>query len=123
MFKGQSLAELGYTGHVSKPVDIPADFLKETLPDSQPITVQKIDFSNSPLQEYGPYYAVVLDNVLSASECATLLRLAVEGSGTRGNWEKATVGVGTSGEVLVPEVRLCERRVGLLSCFGRTSPS
>jgi hypothetical protein len=119
MFKGQSLAELGSTGHVFKRVDIPADFLKETPPDSQTITVQKIDFSDSPLPEYGPYYAVILDNVLSASECTTLLRLA---AGTRGNWEKAKVGVGASGEVLVPEVRLCERQVELLSRFGRTSP-
>jgi len=96
------------THYTSKPVDIPADFLKATPSDAVPITMERIDFSTSPLPEYAPYYARVLDNVLSASECAQLLRLA-EQSSSSGKWEQAMVNMGIGREALAPEVRLCER--------------
>jgi len=104
----QSNACIVQTNYTSKPVDIPADFLKATPPDATPITVEKIDFSTSPLPEYAPCYATVLDNVLSTSECTELLRLAVESS-PQGKWEQAMVNVGIGREILAPEFRLCER--------------
>lgn len=97
------------TNYTSKPVDIPADFLKATPLDAVPITVERIDFAASSLPEYAPYYATVLDNVLSASECAQLLRLAEQSSPT-GKWGKAMLNAGIGREILAPEVRLCERQ-------------
>jgi hypothetical protein len=98
------------TNYTSKPVDIATDFLKATPPDALPITVERIDFSASPLPEYAPYYAAVLDNVLSASECAQLLRLAEQSSPT-GQWDNAMLNMGPGREILAPEVRLCGRQV------------
>jgi len=97
-----------HTKYTSKPVDIPTDFLKSTPPDTNPVTVQRIDFSMTPLPEYAPHYATVLDNVLSASECTELLRLAMQGA-PKGKWEPAMVNVGNGREVLASEIRLCER--------------
>jgi hypothetical protein len=96
------------SNYTSKPVDIPPDFLKATPPDAETITVERIDFSTSPLPEYATYYATVLDNVLSTTECTELLRLAMESS-PKGNWEQAMVNAGIGREVLAPEVRLCGR--------------
>jgi hypothetical protein len=101
--------------YTSKPVDIPPDFLKTTTAHAEAITVQRIDFSTSPLPEYAPYYATVLDNVLSTAECTQLLRLATESS-TTGNWGQAMLNVGV-GEVLAPEIRLCERCFFFCSCI------
>lgn len=45
-----------------------------------------IDFSSTPLgRNYSPFFALILDNVFSADECASLIRLA-ESSGP---WEPA----------------------------------
>lgn len=96
------------TNYTSKPVEIPANFLTTTPPDAKAITVERVDFSASPLPEYSPYYAAVLDNVLSKSECAELLLLAEQSSPT-GKWEPAMVNAGIGKEVYAPEVRLCER--------------
>jgi hypothetical protein len=96
------------TKYTSKAVDIPTDFLLVTPPDAAPITVERVNFSASPLPEYSPYYASVLDNVLSKSECAELLLLAEQSSPT-GKWEPAMVNAGIGREVFAPEVRLCER--------------
>jgi hypothetical protein len=102
---GMQIVETHYT---SKAVDIPADFLLATPPDAVPITVERINFSTSPLPEYSAYYATVLDNVLSQSECAKLLLLAEQSSDT-GKWEPAMVNAGIGKEAYAPEVRLCER--------------
>ncbi|TLD28300.1 hypothetical protein PspLS_03296 [Pyricularia sp. CBS 133598] len=59
------------------PVPIPDDFLSTVNPppDAQPMTLTPIDFS-SVLPEYEGSYAVVLENVLSPSECAQLVKMA-----------------------------------------------
>ncbi|KAI6354531.1 hypothetical protein MCOR25_008558 [Pyricularia grisea] len=59
------------------PVPIPENFLSTNNPppDAQPVTLTPVDFS-SVLPEYKGTYAVVLENVLSPSECAQLLQMA-----------------------------------------------
>lgn len=96
------------TNYTSKAIEIPEDFLKITPPDAQDITIQRIDFLNSTLPEYDGYYATVLDNVLSPSECENLLALAVESS-PKGDWEPALLNAGIGREILAPKIRLCDR--------------
>jgi hypothetical protein len=111
------------TTYASVPIPIPDSFLTTPPPDAQPITVTPIDFASSPLPEYAGCYAVVLDHVLSPSECATLLSLAEasvpsaeEGSGVLRNgpddpWAPALVNVGGGFEVLEQGYRNGERIV------------
>lgn len=62
----------------SKEVKLPAGFLPPvpTASDAQPITMTPVDWKTTALPENDGRYAVVLDHVLSRSECAELLRLA-----------------------------------------------
>lgn len=96
------------TTYESNTVPIPASFLTTTPSDAHPITVSRIDFANTTLPEYTPYYATVLDNVLSATECADLLRLAEKSSPT-GEWQPALLNAGAGYEVLMTDVRHCDR--------------
>ena len=98
------------TSYSSNPVQIPANFLKTISTDAEPITIQRVNFATSSLPEYAPYYATVLDNVLSASECTELLRLAVLSSPT-GDWAPALLNVGVGFEILETEVRHCDRYI------------
>lgn len=99
-----------------KDVAIPDDFLKTDPPDAEPITFKQIDFRNSVLKEFAGCYAVVLDHVLSPSECAQLLELA-EASVSDGNrnkvtgspWARALVNAGGGYEVEVPDYRNSDR--------------
>jgi len=95
------------TSYSSNPVQIPSNFLKaHTAAES--IQVERVDFATSTLPEYASCYATVLDNVLSAAECAELLRLAVLSSPT-GSWAPALLNVGVGVEMLETEVRHCDR--------------
>lgn len=64
--------------YISNDIAIPDDFLsiESPPPDALPITMKPIDFAQTVLPEYKGCYAVVLDNVLSPSECRQLLRMA-----------------------------------------------
>jgi hypothetical protein len=96
------------TSYTSKPVKIPPYFLVSSPSDADSIIAEKIHFAASPLPEYAGMYATVLDNVLSASECAELLRLAeVSSSGWQPELVNAYAGIGR--EVSAPEIRSCER--------------
>ena len=96
------------TSYTSKAVEIPPEFLRIQPADIQPITVQRVKFAETPLPEYERCYATVIDNVLSASECDQLLRLA-EMSSPTGGWAPAMVNAGMGYEVLVTEIRHCDR--------------
>ena len=103
------------TSYSSNPVPIPADFLTTTPSDAKPVTVAPIDWSKTVIPEFGACYAVVLDNVLSPSECAELLRLA-EASVPAGQreadgsaWQPAMVNVGGGYEMLASEYRNSDR--------------
>ncbi|KAJ2901876.1 hypothetical protein MKZ38_001309 [Zalerion maritima] len=110
------------TSYHSLDVPIPADFMSTTsLPsDSKPITVDQIDFSKTAVPEYSGRYAVVLDNVLSQSECDQLIRMAEasvsaseqgvkEGTGERDPWQPALVNIGAGWEVLQADYRNSDR--------------
>ncbi|KAI0479849.1 hypothetical protein F4859DRAFT_477537 [Xylaria cf. heliscus] len=98
----------------SKDVAIPDDFLKSDPADAQSITYTPIDFKNSVLPEYDGCYAVVLDHVLSPSECTQLLQLAEdsvmdEDKEDGSSWRAALVNVGDGYEVEMPHYRKGER--------------
>lgn len=103
------------TNYTNNPVIIPDDFLTTTPPDAQPLTIEQIDFSTTVLPEYAGCYAAVLDNVISPSECETLLKLAeasvpASEQGERGDaWQPALVNIGGGFEVLSPEYRSSDR--------------
>ncbi|KAG8832053.1 hypothetical protein FRC17_002116 [Serendipita sp. 399] len=69
------------TSYTSEDVDVNPDFLLATPHDAKPILTYPIVFKDSLLPEYDGYYAVVLDNVLSPSECAQLIKYAEMSSG------------------------------------------
>lgn len=100
-------SEVVKTSYSSNHVDLPSDFLVAIPADAEPITVKRVDFASSPLPEYTPYYATVLENVLSASECADLLKLAEQSSPT--GWAPALLNVGSGYELLATDVRHCDR--------------
>ncbi len=97
-------------------VAIPANFLVTTPQDAQPLTARDIDWTASPLPEYDGSFAMVLDNVLSPSECDALVHLAEQSvpepqrgrSGQR-FWRPALVNVGDGYEVLVRDYRNSDR--------------
>jgi hypothetical protein len=98
-----------------KEVAVPDDFLIATPPDAQPIQTYHINFKDTPLPEYNGHFAVVLDNVLSQSECAQLIRYAEESAGAGepnvqdNGWKTALVNVGPGLEVFRPSYRNSER--------------
>ncbi|KAG8831115.1 hypothetical protein FRC17_003643 [Serendipita sp. 399] len=123
--------------YTSNPVDFPADFLVASPPDAKPILTYPINFRETLLPEYGTSFALVLDHVLSPSECRQLIEYAemsampVEKaeeekevrSGTVGSslqegtkkdasdrgWQPALVNAGGKGEVLRKEYRDSDR--------------
>lgn len=108
--------------YTSNAIPIPATFLSLTAPppaDANPITLTPIDWTATPLPEYAGRYAVVLDNVLSPSECCELLALAeasvdvslVTAVGTRNPWRPAMVAAGKGYEVLDSRYRNSDRIV------------
>jgi hypothetical protein len=108
------------TSYSSNPVQIPPDFLKVIPTDAEPITVERVNFATSTLPEYAPYYATVLDNVLSPSECAELLQLAVLSSPT-GDWAPALVNAGIGYEIMRTDVRHCDRYFITIVSYSRSS--
>jgi hypothetical protein len=104
------------TSYESNDVAIPPDFLIKTPHDARPVTISQIDWSKTVLPENEGGYAVVLDHVISPSECEELLRL-VESSvpesqrGESGDylWKPAMVNVGGGYEVLETEYRNSDR--------------
>ncbi|ORY68931.1 uncharacterized protein BCR38DRAFT_316565, partial [Pseudomassariella vexata] len=103
------------TTYESAPVSIPTEFLTTSPPDAHPIIFTPIDFSQSPVPEFAGGYAIILDHVLSPSECTTLLRLAESSvllqdhtSGTS-PWKPAMVNIGGGFEILEPEYRNSDR--------------
>ncbi|KAI0098041.1 oxidoreductase domain-containing protein [Nemania sp. FL0031] len=102
------------TVYRSNDVAIPDDFLKSDPADAQPITHTPVDFNGWLLPEYDGCYAVVLDHVLSPSECAQLIQLAEdsvmdEDKEDGSPWRPALVNVGGGFEVEIPDYRKSDR--------------
>ena len=83
---------------------LPEGFLSGPGPK---ISIQPIDFAKTALPRYKDLYAVVLDNVLSAEECQTLVSAAE--ARTNGKWEPAMVNVGNGRQMMDPWTRNCGR--------------
>ncbi|MCJ1456904.1 hypothetical protein MMC28_007270 [Mycoblastus sanguinarius] len=83
---------------------LPHDFLSGPGPETKK---QIIDFKATELPEYEGYYACVLDNVLSADECANLIRAAK--AQTNGEWQHAMINVGYGRQEIDTETRSCGR--------------
>jgi hypothetical protein len=124
--KSQAFPAFVHTTYSSAPVPIPDDFLAP-LPDASTIEVKRINFAESPLPGYKRLFAVVLDNVLSQSECDQLLHMAEMSAGAHGNsvnsvdgdgeekevknngWKPAMVNAGRNHEVMVLDYRNSDR--------------
>ena len=89
---------------LASPTLLPPNFLSAPGP---PVSVQRIDFSKTSLPEYHDLYAVILDNVLTASECQLLVRAAEQS--TKHGWEPAMVNVGMGMQKLILDSRNCGR--------------
>lgn len=92
--------------HTQLPVTVPPGFLADEPPDAQPLSARRIVWSETPLHDRVGF-AMIIDNVLSPSECATLLSLAEASAG--GRWRAATVNVGPGVEVLRRSYRDSDR--------------
>ncbi|KAK8071189.1 hypothetical protein PG997_011392 [Apiospora hydei] len=103
------------TSYESKDVAIPDDFLRDERHTADSISYKVINFKETDLRQYEPCYAAVLDNVLTPSECATLLQLAEssvrdEDKAADGSpWRPAMVNVGGGREVLETSYRNSDR--------------
>ena len=86
------------------PSPFPSDFL---LGPGPAVKVSRIDFAATAIPEYKDDYAVVLDDVLTPAECATLVRAAEASAG--GKWERALVNVGGNEQEYLPDRRDCDR--------------
>lgn len=73
------------TSYTSEPVNVSPNFLTTTPYDAKPILTYPVDFAETTLPEYRGCYAVVLDNILSASECKQLIAYAEESAGSPDN--------------------------------------
>ncbi|KAF2758581.1 hypothetical protein EJ05DRAFT_464436 [Pseudovirgaria hyperparasitica] len=71
------------------------------------ITIKDIDFDDTNLSgaKYGGLDAKILDNVLTAAECAALIAVAE----TVGHWERAMVNIGNGKQALYTDTRNCGR--------------
>ncbi|SMR41550.1 unnamed protein product [Zymoseptoria tritici ST99CH_1E4] len=86
------------------PRSLPTGFLLHQSPNLQ---TTRIDFAQTPLTEYAGLYAVVIDNVLTPTECATLIAGAEASS--NGQWERALVNVGGGRQERIDYIRSCSR--------------
>lgn len=111
--------------YFTKPMSLPPSFLSQSPPADAlgPINLSTIDFSLDTLPENKGRLALVLDNVLSPSECHTLISLAESSvdldrlntfwntPGDANPWRPAMVNAGQGYEVLEPEYRNSDRIV------------
>ncbi|KAK0661367.1 hypothetical protein DIS24_g2582 [Lasiodiplodia hormozganensis] len=98
---------------------IPSSFLRG--PGPRTLSTTRINFTTTPLPQYGNCYATIIDDALTPSECATMLRLAAASSTTGasseeqpssaegGTWERAMINMGGGRQALAVETRNCGR--------------
>ncbi|KAL1962577.1 hypothetical protein VTN77DRAFT_9370 [Rasamsonia byssochlamydoides] len=92
---------------------IPPNFLPPEAP--RDAHARRIDFAatDPPLPEYRDFFAAVIDNVLTESECKELIRLAeattLSESATTPTWERAMINIGNGRQILATDIRNCGR--------------
>jgi hypothetical protein len=87
-----------------KKYDLPAGFLNGPAPN---LTKSVIDFQKEGFPEYEKCWAVVLDGVLSETECKQLVAAAE--ATTNGVWERALVNIGGGLQAMYEDTRKCGR--------------
>jgi hypothetical protein len=87
-----------------KKYELPAGFLEGPAPN---ITKTVIDFSKEGLPEYEKCWAVILEGVLSETECQQLVAAAEATTGAI--WERAMVNIGGGEQALYEDTRKCGR--------------
>ena len=100
------------TSYTYNSVDIPPSFLFERADDSKPISATRIDFEKEGFPEYAGRYAILLEDVLSPSECKQLLKLAEESAiaDDQGRlWRPAMLNIGGNFEIAAPDTRNNDR--------------
>lgn len=80
-----------------------------TSPTPQNCTSTPIDFSISPLPEYTSLFALLIHNLLTPSECKTLLTLAQNTTDPPNTWAPAEINVGHGKQRMILEARNCGR--------------
>jgi hypothetical protein len=83
---------------------LPTDFLFDPAMN---LVTQRIDFAQMKLRCYTGLYSLIIDNVLSPSECQTLIEAAE--SSTDGKWSRAMINIGGGMQRLIEEERCCGR--------------
>jgi hypothetical protein len=83
---------------------LPPSFLSGPAPN---LTTSTIDFAKAGLSEFTGLWAVVLDGVLSKTECDHLVAAAE--ATTDGVWERAMVNVGGGNQKMIDDVGRCGR--------------
>jgi hypothetical protein len=83
---------------------VPTDFLSVPVSD---VKVTRIEFADTQLTEYAGLTAYIVDDVLTSSECATLLS-AAEASGS---WQRAMIQVGNGRQRQEDDQRKCGRLI------------
>lgn len=114
--EGLEDGDLVRVDYKSNDVPIPSNFLVDDPPDARLIVAHEIDWAKTPLPENAGRYAVVLDHVLSPSECDTLVQMAEASVADRGKsgtrtWTPALVNVGGGWETLNKDYRNSDRIV------------
>ena len=84
--------------------ELPKDFLLGPGPQIHRATVH---FKDTLLPEYEGLYAVILDHVLSPTECRQLIDIAE--ARTNGAWEPAMINIGNGKQSFNPYARDCGR--------------
>jgi hypothetical protein len=84
--------------------ELPEGFLSGPAPN---LTKSKIDFAKEGLPDFDGLWAVVLDGVMSKTECEQLVAAAE--ATTDGVWERAMVNVGGGMQAMYDDVRRCGR--------------
>lgn len=83
---------------------LPEDFLSSPSPNP---VVSHIDFAKEGLEEYEDLFAVVIDNVLTPSECEQFIAAAE--NHVDGKWERAMVNIGNGRQAMYEDTRKCGR--------------
>lgn len=97
--------------HLNNPA-LSTEFLTRKPQNAAPVSIKRIEWSETDLVQYTGKFAAVIDNVLSEDECVTLLQMAeasMRNEPGEESWRPALVKTETGDEILQRECRNGER--------------
>lgn len=89
--------------------DIPNPETFLTTPPPPSVHGARINFTDHAIPEYEPYFAFLIDDLLTPLECRQLLHLAQESTSPPNTWSVAEVNVGNGMQRLILDARNCGR--------------